>query len=52
MYAQLRHSGWRPLEALGHIAFGIALLAAGLALAGADLLGGWTQAGLFLTGGG
>ncbi|WP_157080850.1 hypothetical protein [Methylobacterium variabile] len=50
MYAQLRHYGWRPLEAIGHITFGIALLGLGLACAGADLVGGWEQAGRLLEG--
>jgi len=52
MYSQLRRTGWRPLEAAGHIAFGLALLGIGLACAGADLLGGWEQAGRILTGAG
>ncbi|UHC18091.1 hypothetical protein LRS73_09725 [Methylobacterium currus] len=50
MYSQLRHYGWPPLQAVGHIAFGITLLALGLACAGAELLGGWEQAGRLLTG--
>jgi hypothetical protein len=52
MYSQLRQYGWRPLEAVGHIAFGLALLGLGLACAGADLLGGWEQASRLLTGAG
>ncbi|WP_156311916.1 hypothetical protein [Methylobacterium platani] len=51
MYSQLRRTGWRPLEAVGHVALAIALLGLGLACAGADLLGGWRAAGLLLTGG-
>jgi hypothetical protein len=50
MYSQLRHYGWRPIEAVGHIASWIALLTVGLACAGAELLGGWEQAGRLLMG--
>ncbi|SFV09316.1 hypothetical protein SAMN02799631_04850 [Methylobacterium sp. 174MFSha1.1] len=50
MYSQLRQYGWRPLEAAGHIALWIALLTGGLACAGADLLGGWEQAGRLVMG--
>ncbi|WP_171070264.1 hypothetical protein [Methylobacterium terricola] len=52
MYSQLRRTGCRPLEAFGHIAFGLVLLGLGLACAGADLLGGWERAGRLLTGAG
>ncbi len=50
MYTQLRHYGWGPLEAVGHIAFWITLLAVGIACTGAELVGGWEQAGRLLTG--
>lgn len=50
MYSQLRLYGWRPLEAVGHVVFALALLTFGLVCTGADLLGGWEHAVRLLVG--